>query len=1066
MMQKRVSQTTHYLRRITHYPLPRQRWFQLAVILVAVLATWPVLAEPGLLNTRGGGDSPFLLQRLHQLTSALADGHFPARWMPDANYGYGYPFYNYYAPLSLYITAVFYFLGFGTIRAIHLAQLSGFLVAAWGAYQLGRTFWITPHSPPPNPHAEWVGLLTAVAYTFAPFHMVNVYVRGDSLAEFWAMAFYPWLILAVLKMVNGQWSIVNGLLALLYAALILSHNISALIFSPFLLLAILLFTITKHELQSTKVVTLRHLVTLSPPHLVTNLLPFVTSLLLALGLAAWFFVPALAEQTLAQLEPVTSGYFHYSNHFLSGNLVQSGFFFDYTVDGGNAFRMGLVQAGLALLGLVVLGWLRRDLTGFKNLSGLAFVVIGLFIATFMLTPLSRLLWDHLPLLSFTQFPWRFLSVQALFTALATGALALLPWRRWLVPLLCLLMAASGLGTLQTDHLYLTGADVTAESLAQYEWFTGNIGTTVSAEYLPHTVQPRPFTSSWLETGERHRPQILAGSVATAELVEQQATRQQWRVVVDSPAATLVLPTLHWPGWQAQVNGQPVEIRPSPGTGLIMLDLAGGSHELTVQLGHTPVRRAAELLSLLSLLLWLFWLRPWDWLHRRRRPLLASVLILVLLSAALHGRPDRPLPAGTQSWDFAQLGYLHHNPQGIAFSNGAILHGYEYSRDKLAAGEQLTIRLNLTAAPDTAVTAGLATPAHPRPQPGEVTAPLALAQQIKVDQSGDDWSTLQFDLPANIPTGLYVPYLQVGDGLALTPGTAQERGGLYLRPLRINAAAPDPAPARLDILAESAQIGARSLALHLRYDTPAPIGPNYNLSLRLVDEQGQLRQQYDLQPGHGFRPSSLWPTQQWVDDRVAAPLPDLADEAGPFFLMAWLYEVASGETAATRRLGQLVTGETGWQFVPAQPQFAELPPDLVEKTAVFHDESGPLLALRGYRVESEADGLALMLYWEALRAGAQDYTRFAHLLGPVGGPPLSQDDAMPQRGTYPTGQWQPGEMVADPVWLPLPDGAGETYEVGVGFYWAENGRFPRLAVYDEAERPLPDDIVRLELLTTD
>jgi hypothetical protein len=1055
---------------MTQYPrLPRQRWFQLAVILVAVLAAWPVLAEPGLLNTRGGGDSPFLLQRLHQLTSALADGHFPARWMPDANYGYGYPFYNYYAPLSLYITAVFYFLGLGTIRAIHLAQLSGFLVAAWGAYQLGRTVWSSNYAPRTTHYNEWAGLLTAVAYTFAPFHTVNVFVRGDSLAEFWAMAFYPWLILAVLKMVNGQSSMVNGQLsivncqlALLYAALILSHNISALIFSPFLLLAILLFTY--YALRTTSA--------LSPPHLATNLLPFITSLLLALGLAAWFFVPALAEQSLAQLEPVTSGYFHYSNHFLSGNLVQSSFFFDYTVDDGNAFRMGLVQAGLALLGLVALGlvWWKPDLTGLIDLSGLgernAFVVIGLLVATFMLTPLSRPLWDHLPLLPFTQFPWRFLSVQALFTALVTGALALLPWRRWLVPLLCLLMAASGLGNLQTDHLSLTEADITAESLAQYEWFTGNIGTTVSAEYLPHTVQPRPFTSSWLETGERHRPQILAGSVTTAELVERRATRQQWRIVVDSPAATLVLPTLHWPGWQAQVNGQPIEIRSSPGTGLIMLDLAGGSHELEVQLGHTPVRRAAELISLLSLLLWLFWLRPWGWLHRQRRPLLASILILVLLSAALHNRPDRPLPAGTQSWDFAQLGYLHHNPQGIAFSNGAILHGYEYSRDELAAGEQLTVRLNLTAAPGTAVTAGLATPAHPRPQPGEVTAPLALARQIRVDQSGDDWVTLQFDLPTNIPTGFYVPYLQVGDGLALTPGSAQERGGLYLRPLRIHATSPDPAPARLDILAESVQIGARSLPLHLRYATPAPIGPNYNLSLRLVDGQGQLRQQYDLQPGHGFRPSSLWPTQQWVDDQVAAPLPDLAGEDGPFFLMAWLYEVASGETAATRRLGQVVADVDVWQFVPAQPQFVELPADMVAVTAVFHDDTGPLLALRGYRFESETDGLALTLYWEALRAGAQDYTRFAHLLGPAGGPPLSQDDTMPQRGTYPTGQWQPGEMVADPVWLPLPAGAGKTYEVGVGFYWAENGRFPRLAVYDEAERPLPDDIVRLELLTTD
>jgi hypothetical protein len=1052
----------------TPYTIPSWRWIQLAVVLTAVLAAWPLLAEPGLLNTRGGGDSPFLLQRLHQLTTALVDGHFPVRWMPDANYGYGYPFYNYYAPLSLYITAVFYFLGFSTIRAIHLAQLSGFLVAAWGAYQLGRHFWAILQPPTPNLQlpTEWAGLLTAVAYTFAPFHMVNVYVRGDSLAEFWAMAFYPWLILIVLKItadptVNRNYP----LLALLYAVLILSHNISALIFSPFLLLAIILFGIRNYELGIMKREARRHSFGYAQGRLSPSIFRLIASLLLALGLAAWFFVPALAEQSLAQLGPVTEGYFHYGNHFLSGDLAQTAVFFDYSVDGGNAFRMGLVQAGLTLLGLAALGWAVWRQPEWRW-SPAVFVVLGLLVATFMLTPLSRLLWDHLPLLSFTQFPWRFLSVQALFTALVTGALALLPWRQWLVPALCLLLLVSGLGHLQTDHLYLTEADITAEALAQYEWFTGNIGTTVSAEYLPHTVQPRPFTSAWLETGERHTPQILAGSVTTAVLLNQQTTRQQWRIDADSPAR-LVLPTLHWPGWAAEANGEPVAIQPSPGAGLIMLDLSQGNYDLTLQLNRTPVRQVAEWLSLLSLLLWLFWLRPWDWLHRWRRLLLGGLFALILLSAGLHSRPERPLPPGTQSWDFAQLGYLHHAPGGIRFSNGAILHRYSYSDEQPTRGERLTISLELTAAPGTPLTIGLATPAHPRPQPGGVRSPLLLSQQISVDQAGTDGATLHFDLPENLPTGLYLPYFQVGDGLALTPGTAQERGGLYLRPLRIAGEGPveTAVAAPLTIRATTPQRAANTLRLDLRYYTAEPVGPNYNLSLRLLDEQGQLRQQYDLQPGHGFRPSSLWPPQQWVADRVAMPLPEPAAGDESFFLMGWLYEVAGGEVAVIRRLGQLVADGTAWQFVPAQPQFVDLPEDVVGQTAVFHDESGPLLALRGYRAESAADGLALTLYWEALRPGERDYTRFAHLLGATDGPPLSQDDAMPQRGTYPTGQWQPGELIADPVWLPLPAGVDDGFEVGIGFYRAENGRFPRLPVYDETERPLPDDMVRL-FLTTD
>ena len=134
------------------------RWFasnwagSLAVLLIALLAAWPELSQPGLLNTRGGGDSPFLLQRLQQLETAVLDGHFPVRWMPDANYGYGYPFYNFYAPLSIYSAFLFRLLGFSFVRAIHLSHLLGYLVAGWGMFALARRSFAS----------SWAGLLAGV----------------------------------------------------------------------------------------------------------------------------------------------------------------------------------------------------------------------------------------------------------------------------------------------------------------------------------------------------------------------------------------------------------------------------------------------------------------------------------------------------------------------------------------------------------------------------------------------------------------------------------------------------------------------------------------------------------------------------------------------------------------------------------------------------------------------------------------------------------------------------------------------------------------------------------------
>ena len=82
--------------------VPRDRTIVATLILIALLAALP-LWGPGMVNTRGGGDSPFLLQRTHQLLANLRAGVFPVRWMPDAAYGLGYPFFSYYAALPYYL---------------------------------------------------------------------------------------------------------------------------------------------------------------------------------------------------------------------------------------------------------------------------------------------------------------------------------------------------------------------------------------------------------------------------------------------------------------------------------------------------------------------------------------------------------------------------------------------------------------------------------------------------------------------------------------------------------------------------------------------------------------------------------------------------------------------------------------------------------------------------------------------------------------------------------------------------------------------------------------------------
>jgi hypothetical protein len=1027
--------------------------YLVAALVISIIAAWPLISQTGFLNTRGGGDSPFLLQRVQQLGSALADGHFPVRWMPDAGYGYGYPFFNYYAPLSIYLATALNFLGFGLVWAIKIAQLIGFIVAAWAMFSLGRR-WIG---------SNWAGLLASATYTLAPFHMVNVYVRGDSLAEFWAMALFPLVILLADALAR---TIATGdhkqtiraavLFGLGYAALIISHNISALIFTPFLLLYVLLVILVKEKAGSSSLTgtgTRRSIV-----------LWTFAAFTFGLALSAWFWLPALADQSLAQLDPVTSGYFHFDNHFRNGDLIQSSLTFNYDISNGKSFSMGFIQATLALAGLaamVVYFWKARrdepdsipDGGKIPVASGL-FIVISLIIATLMITALSRPLWENLPLLGFTQFPWRFLSIQAFAAALATAGLALLPGRRILVPMLVILLLVTSMVNLRLDFLDIGDEDVTDRALAEYEWFTGNIGSTVSAEYLPDSVLPRPFTSSWLNGDDRDTLQILKGELVIGDLVERRTTRQEWVLETTSPLTEVTFPTLYWPGWKAEAGGEAVNIWPAPGSGLITMELTAGIHQIEIRLTRTPVRWIGELISLAALIIVVALL---VWSRRRKLkwmfPLagLGIIFLILGLSRIWFGSTSAE---GDLSWDFPQLAFLHHAPDGITFSDGTILGSYKYDLEEVVAGEDVRVTLLWDRPPDTSVVVDLVTPAVNR-----FRGTPHLATQT-IDSNSDQ---VEFDLkiPSNAPAGLYMPRLVI-DGASSLTSSGQLRGDLYLRPIRI-IDAPDLA------LSDGATLEARAVTVQRQHKDVLEVQlqwlarevqtNNFNFSLRLVDEKGAEVARTDGQPGYGFLPSSLWQKGQWTDDWISLPLPadiETMSLNSPYALVVRLYEVDTGEVALVQRLGELNWRGENLNFDEKEASFVA--PDIGEIADVTF---GDVVRLGGYDQFVSEDTLTLVLYWKALEEGLENYYHFIHLIDPISGEIMAQHDSMPRFDTYPTSQWSLGEVVLDPAEFDLGELTTGSYQLAVGLYkdlGVGQGitRFQRLVAVDGEGSHLPDN----------
>lgn len=602
-----------------------QHWFvQSAPILMGVFCTLVLF-----IATAWWPDTPdgwIHLHRTRALAEALRMGVFLPRLFPDFAFGYGYPVFNFYAPLSYYPPALLNLIGIDLLIAVRLSLALGFFGSAVGIVWLVRLW--------SGSAAATVSVLIFLAF---PYRLFDLFIRG-ALPEFAAFFWFPWLAYALAKLVQNYWRHEPGTKrwvfwsALAWAGLLLTHNLSAVmagLTGVGIVFVLLVAAIVRGDAR----------------RVWTPLMWSTLAIVAGTLLAGWYVAPALLESGWVGIgAQETSGYL---NHFVSrGDLFDWRIPFPYP---GAAEATVPIPGIIALILVCVLPLLLRPSTPPRRIL-LAVLATGVA-AILLTTTASESVWRWLaPLLSRLQFPWRWQSMVALAAALG-GAFAVQHVTRRLAParamgvaaVLSLVVLVIFLGGLRWTVLLVGEDSLTTESMLAFDAAMGQVGASWTGEFLPTTVTEERWAIGRDDPNDA--PAVQGRVDASAGLVRAGYLHAEYAVDAPDPWRA----TFHrfaYPAWQVRVDRAAVESVAVSSVGLLSATVPSSAQMLSVKWEATRsvwIGRAMSLFGWL-ILLWVAW-RAWRGRLAAMIWLVVGIAGLIVISGAtMREYPVQPVQA--------------------------------------------------------------------------------------------------------------------------------------------------------------------------------------------------------------------------------------------------------------------------------------------------------------------------------------------------------------------------------------------------------------------------------------
>lgn len=520
-----------------------KRFFPYLVLTFACLPVVWALFKPGFFITH---DGEFNLVRLMHFYDDLQDGQFPVRWISDLNYGFGSPIPSFFYPLMYYLGSLIHTFGFdfGTSLKILIGLSTVGSVLVMYIWLSGR-FSMT------------ASLVGSLLYLFVPYRLLTMYVTG-SFGVLLSFFFAPLAFMAI----DRQFF---PILSLAVFGLLTSHNVTAMLLLPLILIYVLIAGKDKRLLAA-----------------------FVS---LGLGLAAFFLLPAVLETKYVFLSHGVV--VNYLDHFPSlRQLIYSPWGYFYSVAGeigdGMSFQIGAAQLMTAFLAVVIL-ISRRKIT---EKTKIVWVFLLVFITSMiMMLSMSIPIWEVVPILAQVQFPWRVLVVAVVTTPFLAAFVVDSRFGRILAVFLLSL-------SLWNNRNYLRTWEAIRYDDANYRsrqaLFYGS--TDIAWETRPVWVEEKP---AWLNTKLETNSRNMTMEVLATESGE------------------FTLDRFYYPIWRVKLDNVEVDTYPTKKAGLLAIEIPiSGKHEIVIEQKRTSVQSAADAITLISF--FLFIISIFDFLFWKRR----------------------------------------------------------------------------------------------------------------------------------------------------------------------------------------------------------------------------------------------------------------------------------------------------------------------------------------------------------------------------------------------------------------------------------------------------------------